>query len=86
MPRKTKAERAREALERENALNTNRNGILVRPGQMWKDADIRSKGRMFSVSSVEGGIATVYDGKRTTRMAVARMHPHSRGYEIIGSP
>jgi hypothetical protein len=85
MPRKTKAEKEREALERETALNTNRGGILIRPGQMWKDLNPRSKGRMISVSAVQGGIATVYDGNRTPTLAVARMHPHSRGYELVGS-
>jgi hypothetical protein len=85
MPRKTKAEKEQEALERETALNTNRDGILIRAGQMWKDMNPRSKGRLISVSSVEAGIATVYDGNRTPTLAVARMYPHSRGYELIGS-
>lgn len=86
MPRKTKTEKEQDALERETALNTNRDGVLIRPGQMWKDLNPRSKGRMISVSAVQGGLATVYDGKRTPTLAVARMHPNSRGYELLGSP
>lgn len=85
MARKTKAEKMQEALEAEAALNTNREGILVRPGQMWKDMNPRSNGRMISVSSVEAGIATVFDGNRTPTLSVARMYPHSRGYAIVGS-
>jgi hypothetical protein len=52
---------------------------------MWKDMNPRSKGRMISVSAVQGGIATVYDGNRTPTLAVARMYPHSRGYGLVGS-
>lgn len=85
MPRKTKAEKEQEALARETALNTNRDGILIRPGQMWRDKNPRSEGRMISVSSVQAGVATVYDGNRTPTLAVARMYPHSRGYELVGS-
>lgn len=85
MALKTKAEKMQEALEAEAALNTNREGILVRPGQMWKDMNPRSNGRMISVSSVAAGIATVFDDNRTPTLSVARMYPHSRGYAIIGS-
>lgn len=85
MPRKTKAEKEQEALEREKALNTNRDGILIRPGQMWRDLNPRSNGRMISVSAVQGGMATIFDGNRTPTLAVGRMYPHSRGYELVGS-
>jgi hypothetical protein len=86
MPRKTKAEKEQVALVRETALNTNRDGILIRPGQMWKDMNPRSSnGRMISVSAVQGGVATIFDGKRSPTLAVARMYPHSRGYELVGS-
>ncbi|MEO3931309.1 hypothetical protein WMO79_00655 [Micrococcaceae bacterium Sec7.4] len=85
MARKTKAEKEQEALQREKTLNTNRDGILIRPGQMWRDLNPRSKGRMISVSAVQGGMATIFDGNRTPTLAVARMYPHSRGYELVGS-
>lgn len=85
MPRKTKAEKDQEALARENALNTTRDKILVRPGQMWRDKNPRSEGRLISVSAVQGGVVTLYDGKRTGTLAVSRMYPHSRGYELVGS-
>lgn len=86
MPRKTKAEKDREALERETALNTNRDGILIRPGQMWRDLNPRSNGRLISVSAVQGGVATIFDGSRTPTVAVTRMYPNSRGFELVGSP
>jgi hypothetical protein len=85
MARKTKAEKEREALHQEAALNTTRDGILVRPGQIWKDMNPRSNGRMISVSSVSAGTATVFDGKRSPTVAITRMYPHSRGYSIVGS-
>jgi len=86
MPRKTKAQKDQEALERENELNTNRDGILVRPGQMWRDMNTRSDGRKISISAVQGGTATTFDGNRTGQLAVSRMYPHSRGYQLVGSP
>jgi hypothetical protein len=85
MARKTKAEKELEALQQETVLNTNREGVLVRAGQMWKDMNPRSDGRMISVSSVSAGIATIFDGKRSPTVAVSRMYPHSRGYAIVGS-
>lgn len=86
MARKTKAEKAREAEKAEAALNTNRQGILIRKGQIWVDQNPRAQGRMFCVESVSGGTATVNDGKRTTTISVSRMYPHARGCEIYGSP
>lgn len=86
MARKTNAEKREEALRQETALNTNREGILVRPGQIWRDLNPRSEGRQISVSSVSAGIATVFDGKRSPTVAVTRLYPHSRGYTIVGSP
>lgn len=87
MARKSKAEKAKDALEAENALNTTRNNILVRPGQIWTDLNPRAKaGRMISVSSVKAGKAVVRDGHRTSTVSVSRMYPHARGYEIYGRP
>lgn len=85
MARKTKAEKNQEALAAETALNTNREDIVIRAGQMWKDLNPRSDNRMISVSSVSAGIATVFDGKRTSALAVSRMYPHSRGYKLWGA-
>ncbi|WP_026534629.1 hypothetical protein [Arthrobacter sp. H14] len=85
MARRTKAEKNQEALETETALNTNRDGVLIRPGQMWKDMNPRSGNRIISVSSVSAGIATVFDGNRTPTLAVSRMYPHSRGYKLWGA-
>lgn len=86
MARKTKAEKEREALEAETALNTNPKGTLIRPGQIWKDMNPRSNGRLVNVIEVNAGVATVVDGKRTSPVSVDRMYPHARGYEIYGSP
>lgn len=87
MARKTKAQKDLEAKEAEDALNTNRDGILIRPGQMWRDLNPRAQaGRMLCVESVKAGTATVIDGNRKTTISVNRMYPHSRGFEIFGSP
>ncbi|MFJ2662584.1 hypothetical protein [Arthrobacter koreensis] len=86
MARKTKAQKDLEALQAENALNTNRDGILIRPGQMWRDLNPRAEGRLLSVESVQAGTATVIDGKRKTAVSVERMYPHARGFKIFGSP
>jgi hypothetical protein len=85
MARITKAEKQLAAQEAEIALNTNRDGILIRPGQMWKDMNPRTDNRIISVSSVEAGVATVFDGGRTRTLAVSRMYPQSRGYQLWGS-
>lgn len=81
MARKTKAELKLIAAAKEKELNTTRDGILVEAGQIWNDCNPRAKNRNVSVNSVTAGIATVFDGKRTTELAVTRMWPHSRGYK-----
>lgn len=85
MARKTKAEKEQEALEAENLLNTTREGILVRPGQRWKDMDPRHEGRLVSIDSINAGTAIAFDGKTTRPLAVRRMYPNTRGYSIVGS-
>lgn len=72
-------------------VNTTKNGILVEPGQIWRDLDKRMNGRTVRVESVEDGKAVVrgksgpgfnYEGK-STKLSVRRMHKHSTGWELV---
>lgn len=80
MATKTYAERKLAAAEKETTLNTNRDGMLIVPGQIWEDCNPRSKGRKLSISSVKAGAVEAFDGNRATTLSVAKMHEHSRGY------
>lgn len=84
MARKTYAERKLAATEKETALNTNRDGVLIAAGQIWEDCNPRAKGRTLSISTVTAGVAAAFDGKRSTDILVTKMHPHSRGYQPWG--
>lgn len=81
MATKTYAERKLAAAEKETALNTNRDGVLVTPGQIWQDCNPRAKGRTLSITSIKAGSVEAFDGNRVTKLNVAKMHEHSRGYK-----
>lgn len=63
--------------------NVTRDGIEVRPGQIWEDCDKRSKGRRVTVTKVESGKAHVTTGVNSTRIAIRRMYPHASGFRLI---
>lgn len=65
--------------------NTTRDGIVVRPGQVWEDCDKRSNGRRVIVRFVEDGKAVVepVGGDRRSVLSVARMHPTSAGFTLV---
>ena len=66
-------------------LNTTREGVLVEPGQIWRDRDKRMYGRLLKILAVEYGIATVQSpsGGTWTRISVARMRPISTGFDLV---
>lgn len=66
-------------------INTTRDGILVRAGQIWEDCDKRMHGRRIRVRFVEDGKAVVepIGGGRRTVLAVRRMHKHSTGFRLL---
>ena len=66
-------------------LNTTKEGVLVEPGQIWRDRDKRMSGRLVKILAVEYGIATVQSpsGGTRTRISVARMRPISTGFDLV---
>ncbi|MFW4982387.1 hypothetical protein ACOAOB_25230 [Pseudomonas aeruginosa] len=70
------------------ADNITKEGIEVKPGQVWKDLDKRGYGRQCKVMAVEGGKAKMQHfargqhGTKTT-VSVRRMHKHSTGWELV---
>ncbi|MFE0135220.1 hypothetical protein ACFWY6_27155 [Streptomyces sp. NPDC059037] len=65
--------------------NTTREGILVRPGQIWEDLDSRQKKRRVVVVSVQSGRARIraHYGTRLSALSVSRMHKHSTGFRLV---
>jgi len=70
------------------AENITKDGIEVKPGQVWKDLDKRSTGRQCKVMAVEDGKAKMQHyargqlGSKTT-VSIRRMHTHSTGWELV---
>lgn len=66
-----------------------KDGIEVKPGQVWKDLDKRQPGRQCKVVAVDGGKAKMQHyasghqlGSKTT-VSIRRMHKHSTGWELV---
>jgi hypothetical protein len=74
-----------------NTMNTTKEGIEVKAGQMWRDLDKRMDHRCVRVVSVTEGKATVartdpvtgQTDERTTKLSVSRMHRHSSGWALV---
>lgn len=66
-------------------MNITKNGIEVKPGQVWRDLDKRCNGRTRKIVRVENGFAH-YDTPKKGRIAVARMHNHSTGFALVPTP
>ncbi|MGU7773747.1 hypothetical protein ACV229_26635 [Burkholderia sp. MR1-5-21] len=62
--------------------NVTKDGIEVKPGQVWRDLDKRSRGRTRRVLSIEDGKA-VFEGPPKTKVSIARMHRHSTGWALV---
>nr|WP_315249240.1 hypothetical protein [uncultured Duganella sp.] len=72
--------------------NITKEGIEVKPGQVWKDLDHRTQGpqggpRTCTVISVRDGAASMsVDGAptiRTTRISIRRMHKGATGWALV---
>lgn len=65
--------------------NVTREGIEVKPGQVWRDLDYRQdNARRVTVERVENGVAYVKSNRgATSRVAVKRMHKHATGYALV---
>lgn len=73
-------------------INTTKEGIEVKPGQVWKDLDGRTQGpngdpRTCTVTVVRDGVALMsVDGVqpyRTTHVAIRRMHKSATGWALV---
>lgn len=70
------------------ADNVTKEGIEVKPGQVWKDLDKRQEGRQCKVMAIENGKAKMQHyargrlGSKTT-VSIRRMHKHSTGWELV---
>ena len=66
-------------------MNTTKEGVLVEPGQIWRDRDKRMYGRLVKILAVEHGIATVQSpsGGTRSRISVTRMRPISCGFDLV---
>ena len=63
--------------------NTTRDGIEVKPGQVWRDLDKRVH-RTVTVERIEGRFAyvTSTNGAKS-RIQIARMHKHAHGFALV---
>jgi hypothetical protein len=66
--------------------NVTKDGVLVKPGQVWQDLDKRMSGRKVKIVRVEAGVA--YFERRgglgkPGRLAVRRMHKASTGFALV---
>lgn len=70
-----------------NESNITKEGIEVKPGQIWRDLDGRMDGRQRSVIAVFNGVAVMcrldVSDNRTTRVAIRRMHKSSTGWALV---
>jgi hypothetical protein len=71
---------------------TTKDEIEVRPGQIWRDRDKRTNGRLIRVLRTQGGFAVCQpcaeNGRthgRKTRILPRRMHAHSTGFDLVKS-
>lgn len=69
----------------QRTMNTTREGVLVQPGQTWRDRDKRMHGRLVTVLSVEYGSARVRTepGGMESSISVQRMRPISCGFDLV---
>jgi hypothetical protein len=63
-------------------MNTTKEGIEVKPGQVWVGLDKRSRGRIIHITEVYGGFAH-YKTPRKGRISIQRMHKSSTGYALL---
>lgn len=73
-------------------MNTTKEGIEVKAGQIWKDLDKRMCNRHCIVKAVDEGKAHLSacrpDGgwvsqQKPTKVSIARMHKSSTGWELV---
>lgn len=75
-----------------SAPTCTKDGIEVKPGQVWRDLDKRMRGREVIIVEVANGKAITRDNLRfgfTARknrpISISRMHRHSTGWELVST-
>ena len=67
-------------------MNTTKEGIEVKVGQVWRDLDKRMS-RVVTVCEVSDGKAIVRTGwgasGQKSTISIRRMHKHSSGWELV---
>lgn len=77
---------ARELEAEESSENTTRDGVPVKPGQVWRDCDKRQVVHHVTVLAVHDGKARVErggSGGRQTTISIKRMHQSSTGFVLV---
>jgi len=69
-------------------VNTTREGIEVKPGQVWRDLDKRMVNRTVRVHAIEDGYAMAFvlvngQAGKPTRLAIRRMHKATTGWALV---
>lgn len=62
--------------------NVTKEGIEVKPGQVWRDLDTRMYGRTRTVLAVVDGKAHM-NGSPKTKVSISRMHKGSSGWALV---
>lgn len=62
-------------------INATKEGIEVKPGQVWRDLDKRMNGRTRTVLAVLDGKAHM-NGVPKTKVSISRMHKGSTGWAL----
>ena len=65
-----------------HSQNITKEGIEVKPGQVWQDLDKRMAGRKCTVLAVADGKAHM-DGVPKTKVSITRMHKSFNGWMIV---
>lgn len=67
--------------------NMTRDGIEVKPGQVWRNCDYRMHGQLKTVWSVADGKARLHNPKYPkmpmSTVSIRRMYKHSTGWELV---
>ncbi len=75
----------------ERNLNTTREYVIVKVGQVWRDLDKRMNGRCCKIIAVHSGMATMancspngdWPSSRHTHTLIRRMHKSSTGWALV---
>ncbi len=85
-------DKARNQVSAAVQANTTKEGIVVMPGQVWRDLDKRVPLRHCKVEAVRDGKAIMYpctaeggtiSTLREVKVSISRMHKSSTGWKLV---